>query len=164
MRRFSRFRQYGPPPCQYYVEASSFYPNETQRILFSDSTTNPRVGELLKRGVEFKVASVFNTVTEITHADRFVLGRSTFSFALMLLSKFAGKSVFYSFAYQWSDIGSHWNCIQTQQYYDKVISKWVSSPDQVALLKTESCEKWSYLTWSPQFYHYHGKDGTPFHF
>jgi hypothetical protein len=105
-----------------------------------------------------------NAISELVHAQMFVLGRSTFSLALMLLSQYAGKSQSYSFAYRWSDIGTHWNCIETRAYYQKVLSRWVLSANQFALLKTEGCAKWSYVIWSLQFYHYHGKDGTPFHF
>jgi hypothetical protein len=156
--------QYAPPPCKYYLEASGFYANDTSRILFSDSPANPCVAELLKLNAKLEITSVFHAVRELVHAQNFVLGRSTFSLALMLLSRYAGKSQFYSYAYQWSDIGTHWNCIETNVYYEKVLSKWVSSPDQIALLKTERCEKWSHVIWSLQFFHYHGKDGTPFHF
>jgi hypothetical protein len=164
MKRSSAPRQYAPPPCKYYLEASAFYSNDTERILFSDSTANPCVGELLKIKTKVKITSVFSTIGELVHAQMFILGRSTFSLALMLLSQFAGKSQSYSFAYKWSDVGTHWNCVETQAYYQKVLSRWVLSADQFALLKTEGCEKWSYVIWSLQFYHYHGKDGTPFHF
>jgi hypothetical protein len=122
------------------------------------------VKALVETGVKLKLTSLFKTVQELVHADVFVLGRSTFSLGLMLLSKHAGIGQFYMFAYNWSDVGSHWNCVETQKYYQAIMVSWLISPDQIALLKTETCEKWLRVIRIAQFYYYHGKDGTPFYF
>jgi hypothetical protein len=122
------------------------------------------VNALVQTGVKLKLTSVFKTVQELVHADIFVLGRSTFSLGLMLLSRQAGTGQFYMFAYNWSDVGSHWNCVETQKYCQAIMMKWLLSPDQIALLRTETCEKWLHVIRIAQFDHYHGKDGTPFYF
>jgi hypothetical protein len=164
MRYPSPHHHYAQPPCKYYLEANSFHGNQTKRILFSDSAENPCVNDLLRMGAKLKITSVFDTIKELIHADLFVLGRSTFSLALMLLSKQAGSGQFYLFAYKWSDIGTHWNCVETKKYYENVMVRWKSSPDQIALLKTERCHKWSHVTWGLPFYYHHARTGTPFYF
>jgi hypothetical protein len=148
----------------FYREASLLHPNTSEHILVSDSTVNPCISEMRKLGGQFLSKGLFETVEMLTHAEGFVLSRSTFSFALALLSKYAGIGKFYTFAYKWADIGSHWNCIPTERYERKVMSFWRSSPSQIAILKNETCMKWSYVERLAFFYHYHGRDGTPFRY
>jgi hypothetical protein len=155
---------YGQPPCSYYLDASSFHSNDTEQYIFSESAENPCVNALIERGATLILNSVRETVQQLVHAEKFVLARSTFSFALVLLSEFSGKGQFYTFAYKWQDIGPHWNCVETKSYYEQVLAEWRYSPEQIALMRTAKCEKWSYVNETLEFYPYHGKDGTPFHF
>jgi hypothetical protein len=56
-----------------------------KRILFADSTTDHWIDELLKVMAKLTITSVFNTITQLVDAQMLVLGRSTFSLALICL-------------------------------------------------------------------------------
>jgi hypothetical protein len=104
--------------------------------------------------------TVFESIRLLTHAEGLIMARSTFSIAAMLLSEYAGIGRFYSFAYPWADIGSHWNCMASEAFESKIMRRWYATPEQLELLMTDTCRGWVYLRPGRWFPH-HDVDGTP---
>lgn len=148
-------------PCNFYLEVLDLESLRFSSIEFlSDDDQNPCVSILLSHGGTWNRIDFKKSIGLIVHAMHFILSRSTFALAMAFLSRHENK---YTFGYPWSDIGTHWNCVPTAEYHQRVLQWWMVSPSQIELMKNSKCRYWKYIKANKTIsYPHHGDDRTPF--
>jgi hypothetical protein len=152
---------YGQPPCSFYVDSIPLA-NVTKVIVVSQDESNPCVQTLLRHSKEFLKTDLRATLGTLFDARFFVLARSTMSFAVLLLSRWAENGTFFTYGYPWADIGAHWNCKPTAAYQAHVLETWSNLHSQYELMLHDRCDGWTYINNKLDFYPYHYRDSTLF--
>jgi hypothetical protein len=144
---------YGQPPCSFYLDAIALHANVSKVFVVTDGGGNPCISYLHERGAVLLETPVCQAIGILTHARRYVLARSTFSRAALLVSAYYDTGMFYTCWEQFVGSGRHWDCEPTLKYrYLLFERKWRAAPRQLALMSTERCVRWTFLNQgSPTF-------------
>jgi hypothetical protein len=153
------FWWHGQPPCHYYVDAMKMDGMRETVVMSNHGQPSPCVERLLKMGATYgSVETTFHDLARFVHSKRIVVSRTSFTTAIMLLSK--PKDVLYAFRSRYTmcpwpkgmyltdnyeRFGPHYRCMATEEYDDKVMREWHATEDQMAiLLKSENSCVWEY--------------------
>jgi TPR repeat protein len=111
----------------------------------TDGGPNPCIPELTARGARIDMSSLDMTIATLIQAERFVLGASSLSEAVFRLSHFHGVGWFYTFAKPEENLGRHWNCEPTDEYFRSIVILWSVKPEQMVFVKTNRCRRWMFV-------------------
>jgi hypothetical protein len=159
--RSTRHPHYGQPPCAFYLDAAALDRNHSAVHIITEDHANPCVSVVEKNGGVFIKTERWDAIARLILSHRFVVSRSTFSFAAVFLAPH--PQVLYTFGYTWTDMGDHWDCKPTKEYNMHVLNEWRIRRYQIKLMLRAKCERWTKIEWNPnESFKDHADGGTVF--
>jgi hypothetical protein len=144
------FYFYGQPPCQYYLDAMRMDGAPMTVVMSNHNEPNPCVEPLVAQGAVYgSLQGPREDLARFVHSRRMVVSRTSFTMAIMLLSK--PKDVLYAFVTRYSTciwvnhsrlhddydrFGPHHKCRATDEYDEKVLREWHATDEQIAIMRT----------------------------
>jgi hypothetical protein len=152
------FWWHGQPPCHYYTDAMKMDGHPTV-VMSNHDRPSPCVQDLLKLGATYgSVETPLHDLARFVHSRRMVVSRTSFTTAIMLLSK--PKDVLYAFVTKYSmciwpnhtylhdyydRFGQHHKCRATEEYDEFVLKEWHATDEQMEMMeKTEKGCVWEF--------------------
>lgn len=147
--RINKF--YGQPPCNYYQDIIDNF-NSSKLILVAEDNGNPCLSVLRKhnKNAIYHKNDVIIDFGIMLSAKNLVVSKGSLGFAMILLSKKVKK--LFTFNVSSSRLMDHWNCVPSDDYYEKVLRIWKYTRSQKKMLLNSSCLKWEYITHGPKNY------------
>jgi hypothetical protein len=152
------FWWHGQPPCQYYLDAMRMDHAPVTYVMSNQDKPSPCVAPLVNSGAKFASKEVpMEDLARFIHSKRIVVSRTSFTTAIMLLSK--PKDALYAFVTQYSmciwpnhtflndyydRFGKHHKCKATPYYDEMVLKEWHALDHQIAIMKNTTGCTWSY--------------------
>jgi hypothetical protein len=143
------FSWYGQPPCHYYVDAMRM-DGRTTVVMSNYDRPSPCVEQLVELGATYgSLEMPMHDLAMLVHSRRMVVSRTSFTTAVMLLSK--PKDVLYAFVTQYSlciwpnhtylndyydRFGRHYKCRATPEYDKAVLEEWHATDKQMKIMET----------------------------
>ena len=141
--RFSIHRGYAQPPCKYYEDVMNMR-NWSQIEVLSEDLRNPCTSYVMHRGALYTGRDVRTDLGYLLTSPNVVSSNGTFVRAAAIMSKKIVRLYTYDSHETW--LPSHFNCVSTKEYRDKVIGKWVKSPGQIdMMINSAGCSEWAYV-------------------
>jgi hypothetical protein len=138
--------KYGQPPCKYYTKAVDLE-NTTDVFVIAQDARNPCLKILLDyTSSTWRPRDLRTDIAELVYARKMVLARGTFGLAILFLSP-VRKAIFYSMSLSNPGFGSHFDCIPSEAYKERVLDRWRNLPWQVKMMMDEQYVKWTWISW-----------------
>ena len=141
--RFYFHRGYAQPPCKYYEDVMKMR-NWSHVVVLAQDLGNPCTKYVLDRGAVFNRRSLRSDLGYLLNAENVVCSNGTFARVAGMISKKLVRFYAYDSPDAW--LPSHFNCLATNEYKEKVIGKWAMSDEQMDLMMhSAGCSAWEYV-------------------
>ena len=136
-------KYYCQPPCKFYETAMKAR-NWSHIEVLAEDFLNPCVQYVIDRGAHHQFRDVIGDMAYILHAENLVQSKGTFDYGTALMA--TGKKTLYMYNTLDKWLGTHYNCVPTQIYRDKMIDKWyIMDWQKKIMVESADCSNWTVI-------------------